>query len=484
MVVSSEELYVVGGQRWDELPAPALGTWRPQRRVDVVIPARDCQLELDRTLAALAHQTYPADLMGVVVVDDASSPPLTLPALCPPHTRIQRLDERQEHGSGRARDAGARASTAELLLFLDADMIPDRAHVEAHARWHHTASYVVSLGYKRFVDVDDLSAEAVARAASDGSLRELLGSRPSSRHAWQEDLIDGQDRLTQDSEDAFVTVVGASVGLHRDLYVRAGGFSSYGLRGIVDTEFGYRAFTAGGLIVPDEEALAWHQGRRNFERRGDEIKRQRTGLAANRLPHPLFRPANAGRRWAVPMVRVVVDGRGLGPEQAQVSVDSVLASSITDLVVTLVADEEVAAPWLHDYFAADCRVEWADTPPGTGFPSPYTAALPASLSVQPQTLARVLQTLRQPGVGMVRCEPSGSHGATLDVAKTRALERAKHVHPTDLDSALARGWDIRWHTADEIGVVVTQYRVTKQGMILSAHRASGACATQGTSRSV
>jgi len=73
----------VVGQRWTDLPVPELGAWTPVDRVCVVLPARDNQTELERTLAALAHQTYPAELLEVVVVDDSSQPPLTLPALAP-----------------------------------------------------------------------------------------------------------------------------------------------------------------------------------------------------------------------------------------------------------------------------------------------------------------------------------------------------------------------------------------------------------------
>ena len=56
-----------------------LGRWRPELTVSVVIPAYQCQASLDLTLAALAGQTYPAELLEVVVVDDDSDPTLELP---------------------------------------------------------------------------------------------------------------------------------------------------------------------------------------------------------------------------------------------------------------------------------------------------------------------------------------------------------------------------------------------------------------------
>src|SRR5699024_27234 len=144
--------HTVVGQQWRDLPVPALGEWEPTLRLCVVIPARDCQPELDRTLAALSRQTYPAALTDVIVVDDASPQPLTVPSLAPDGTRVLRVTQAQEHGSGRARDRGARETDADIVLFLDADMVVSATHLEAHARWHHLTRHAVVLGRKRFVD--------------------------------------------------------------------------------------------------------------------------------------------------------------------------------------------------------------------------------------------------------------------------------------------------------------------------------------------
>ena len=44
-------------------------------------------------------------------------------------------------------------------------------------------------------------------------------------------------------------------------YELAGGFDeSFTQWGGEDTEFGYRAFTRGALLVPLRDAFAWHQG--------------------------------------------------------------------------------------------------------------------------------------------------------------------------------------------------------------------------------
>ena len=456
---------VVGGQRWPDLSIPPLGQWQPELSVEVVIPARDCQEELDRTLAALLVQTYPPELLRVVVVDDASCPPLALPELAPAATRLLRLDDAQSHGSGRARHAGAQSTSADVILFLDADMVADRHHVEAHARWHHCTPHALVLGRKWFVDFSGITASDVTSHGPDG-LATLLQDRRQRGHVWQENFIASQDALSMDSDDAFIAVVGANISIRTSLYESTGGFSAFGLRGIVDTEFGYRAYTSGALIVPDDEAISFHQGARNFSSRGTEIKRLRTGLAANYLPIPLFRQSTTGRQWAVPMVNVFVDGRGTRPEDIQITVDSVLASTVTDLVVTVIGAD--LPRWLIDYVGHDGRVSVRPDAPASAFPSPITAAVDPGLLVEPASLERFLAAMDHAGVGVVRTHPGQLGGCQVGLWRTRSLLRAASTRPADLDERVAELAGEQWLDAGTLGVVPGVVEVTKQGMLIGA----------------
>ena len=58
---------------WSILSPPAIGAWTPTRSVSVIIPAYNCQASLDLVLAALSRQTYPDQLLEVIVVDDGST---------------------------------------------------------------------------------------------------------------------------------------------------------------------------------------------------------------------------------------------------------------------------------------------------------------------------------------------------------------------------------------------------------------------------
>ncbi len=430
----------------------------------MVLPAKDCQPELDLTLAALANQSYPADLTEVLVVDDDSSVPLRVPALAPPRTRVLRLAGGAGHGSGRARHAGAVASSGEIILFLDADMVATQTHLEAHARWHHHVADAVVIGRKRFVDFAGVDPQALAEAVRTGTVDGLLAGRRQSSHSWLEQMITQTDGLQEWREDTFLAVVGASVSTSRDLYLESGGFSSYGLRGIVDTEFGYRIFTSGAVIIPEQGSLTYHQGLRNFATRGDEIKRERAGLAANRLPIPLFRPTNRGRSWAVPMVVAVVDATVGTQEEVLLTLDTVLGSAFTDLSVR-VGPADAVPTWVRDYFAADPRVAMEEGPVRTGFPSPYTLVVPVGTNLAATTIDVLLTAIEQQEVGVVRVEPVVEGGRGVELWATRALQRSRRHGVGDLEQTGRELFGEHWLTAQTVGASRSEVAITRQGMV-------------------
>ena len=74
---------VVHGNDWRSLDPGEIGHWEPTQRVTVVVPCYNGQEPLALTFAALANQTYPMDLLEVVIADDGSDPPITVPPGAP-----------------------------------------------------------------------------------------------------------------------------------------------------------------------------------------------------------------------------------------------------------------------------------------------------------------------------------------------------------------------------------------------------------------
>lgn len=93
--------------------------------VAVVVPTHGRPRQLERCLAALARQDYPAHLLRAVIVEDGG-PTAQLEALrTRPFGGIQVVWEAQPHsGPAKARNHGARVAAMPVLAFTDDDCLP------------------------------------------------------------------------------------------------------------------------------------------------------------------------------------------------------------------------------------------------------------------------------------------------------------------------------------------------------------------------
>lgn len=415
--VRSPPAAAVTYNRWDRLKPPKLGEWSPTRSVSVVVPAFQCQGELELTFASLSHQTYPSSLLQVIVVDDGSDPPLRRPRETGELDVVMLRQENSGFGSGQARNAGAAVAEGELLVLLDADMIPAPWQIEANARWHHTARDLVTLGWRRHIDVQGLEVEDVASAALEGSpaaMEALLASRDHGGVAWIENFIDRTKRLTAARPDLFRVFTGGNSGMNSDLWHEAGGMHGFGVRGIEDTELAYRLSNHGAVFVPEPEAMNWHQGLSFFQ--GDaklRAKHNRVPLLKNYVPIGGFR-SPGGRSYAVPSLAVLIPVGKAPPAGVVEQVDIALSGTFRDVAVTLqVRSDHAEIEYLRDSFAADHRVdilEENDLPPyAVVGDTPVFVVLPPEAVPGEETLAAIFNRLTRAEVGAVHLTVPGCH---------------------------------------------------------------------------
>lgn len=125
--------------------------------VSVIVPCYRSGVRSERLVSALAQQDLSAELL---FVDDGSGDGTadTLRALTAvlPNARV--LAHRTNRGRAAARNTGIEAASGEILLFLDADMVPEPAFVRAHAEAHRREDLVgvVSTPRLRGIDPDNL----------------------------------------------------------------------------------------------------------------------------------------------------------------------------------------------------------------------------------------------------------------------------------------------------------------------------------------
>ena len=436
----------------------------------MVIPAFQCQSTLDLTLASLSRQTYPADLLEVIVADDGSDPPLTLPAARPDRTTLLRVGNT---GWGRANALcwGVAHSSGQILHWLDADMVAYPEHVAAQARWHHVLPYAVTLGYKRFVDPDAHgpwpAPDAVVESWRRGAPEELFGGSPGEPHVYVERYITQTDQLRTADHLAFRIHVGATAALRRELYDAAGGLDPR-LRLGEDTEFGYRLAQAGAVFVPEPRARSWHLGRTHVMRAQDQVSRYNRPFLADRVPYPRHWRRVGGTAWSVPLVEVVMAVGDEPLERVRAAVDSVLRGSEPDVRVNLVGPwdrvDDARVPVLSDplleprliaaTYRGEPRVRLVTEPGTSTFPAPYRLELPAVYGLAADALRGLVDLADRHQVGLVRVTAPGN-GPPVLLWRTAALGRARWVR-SDGESLLDAVTSVYGHRdvdATEAGII-------------------------------
>lgn len=204
--------------------------------MSVVVPVRDHLTELDALLRAL--ELPPGT--EVLVVDDGTSDPAAVPTVVDGRARVLRHDT--SLGPGAARDTGWRASTGDVVAFVDAD-------VEPGPGW-----------------LDPLLAHLGDPAV--GIVAPRVRSRPGptlleryERHRSPLDLGDRGARVVPHGRVSYVPT--ASVVCRRALLEQLDGFEA-GMRVGEDVDLVWRAVEAGWTVRYEPAAEVSHRPRADW----------------------------------------------------------------------------------------------------------------------------------------------------------------------------------------------------------------------------
>lgn len=276
--------------------------------VSVVVPYYDAQARLDLVLAALAGQDHPSDRLQVVVADDGS------PA-APDLGSAEGLDvvlvrqPRDGFRAAAARNLGARRADGEVLLFLDADMVPEPGYVTALSRLPGLAPDALTVGRRRHAQLAGWTPGQVRGwlSGAAGAPREL------TEPAWLRDQYAATANLLHADHRSHRWVISAVLGLHRELFDELQGFDErFRAYGGEDWDLAHRAWVAGAVLAHVPGAVAWHDGpdwagRTAHQSDGRAAKNDETLTLTRLLPDP---EARGGGTWALPAVAVVLGFAG------------------------------------------------------------------------------------------------------------------------------------------------------------------------------
>lgn len=107
--------------------------------VSVVIPSYNSQEHIESSLEALSKQDT-GFAYDIVVVDCSDTQDVS--KICSKYPKVKLLRESERFLPGEGRNIGARASNAELLVFLDADVVLDPSAIEAAVRFYQAGNKV------------------------------------------------------------------------------------------------------------------------------------------------------------------------------------------------------------------------------------------------------------------------------------------------------------------------------------------------------
>ncbi|WP_084124966.1 glycosyltransferase family 2 protein [Demequina sp. NBRC 110054] len=449
---------IVYKNRWrDTFDGTVPADWEPTMSVSVIVPAFNSPT-LDLTLASLAAQDYPEDLVEVIVIDDGSEPPVELGEHVHKNTRVMRIAEGDGWGRANGTMKAIDESTGDIIYWVDSDMVLFSDNIRSHAKWAHFIPEAATIGDKGFIEEWDLTPEQVFEAVKDDSVRELFSREGLHRH-WSLDIYDQTDDLNDSAGHNYSTHMGATASVTRLVYDRTNRTDGR-LRAGEDTEIAYQAWQGGAVFIPVHEGYAWHLGRATVTSHGKAVAHQNKPYFANRMPIPRGRRTATNRQWDVPYIRAVVHVDYDTAIYARACVDRLLAQTETDLQVDLIGPwSELTNPrrsvlkdpnnelyLVQEWYRAEGRVRMLEEEQPF-FPSPYRMDVPITVGLDSRAVRTMMGRIHQPSIGRHYFTVDG-HGVEAPITVTFGPAAARAAHyvddPSEMDKAIASIWDLHW----------------------------------------
>ncbi|WES66205.1 glycosyltransferase family 2 protein [Microbacter sp. GSS18] len=432
--------------------------WEPTMSVSVIIAAYNSKT-LPLTLASLAAQDYPEDLLEVIVVDDGTEPPVELGEHCHPNTTLIRVDPETGWGRSNATAIGIEASTGDIIYWVDSDMVLFRDNVREHAKWAHFIPEAATIGQKGFVESWDFTPESVVEQVRDGSVADLWDPAALHEH-WSEAIFRDTDDLNTSAGRNYSTHMGACASVTRSVYEQTNG-QDRRLRLGEDTEIAYQLWQAGAVFIPARSARSWHLGRGTVQDHAEKVARVNNVHFAQRMPIPRYRRTSQNRTWEVPLVRAVVEFDMDTVDYVRPCVDRILNSTETDVQVDLVgpwhlltadrrrvlADPASELYLVREWFRTEARVRFCDAVPETVFPSPYRLDVPVTVGMTSDSVREMYRYADQRRLGMVRfMAPGHAPEEAVTIWDNAAVHRARpYVGEGDsIEDVIDRVWGLEW----------------------------------------
>jgi cellulose synthase/poly-beta-1,6-N-acetylglucosamine synthase-like glycosyltransferase len=196
--------------------------------ISVVIPAYNAQEDLGNCLDALERQTIPREEYEIIVVNDGSSDGTREAAT----GRDVILISQPHRGAAAARNAGAHRAQGEIILFIDADCVPEINWIEA----------MIS----PFADQDVVGVSGRVRTHQEGLIPRFI-------------QLEYDDRYGNIAKHRYIDHINTATGAYRrEVFWGNRGFLE-NLLGAEDVELSFRLANRGHKMVSAPGAIVYHR---------------------------------------------------------------------------------------------------------------------------------------------------------------------------------------------------------------------------------
>ena len=328
--------------------------------VSVVIPIWGSFRFLENTLAALCCQTYPRNLIEVIIVDDGNNE--SLDAIF--NSFSQKLNlywARQPHngfGLARARNLGARSARNDVLLFLDSDILLPSEFINQMMSYHHVNQFVSVLGIRNFVFGADYTPDIILEDPKYLEMpRRVKSSNPHFMPYVDSNGVTFDWRLNEfaetnwlkSSDKPFCYFNGGHSSVLRTRFQKVGGVDeSFSNWGNEDRELAYRLQMDGQYFIPLKDPFDLHQ-EDNGDNKLDQIYKISENeitqiLLTEKCAHPTIQRSVSFENYSVPRFSIYIPAYNAEAfiEQA---IESALAQTFLDLEIVVVDDGSTDNTW-------------------------------------------------------------------------------------------------------------------------------------------
>lgn len=402
---------------WRDIDVPALGEWRPDARVSVVLDGATAQA--GPTVAALRAQSYPAELIDVIEPDAPREP------------------------------------DGEIVVLVAAGVEPGSAFVEAHARWHHAVTDAVSLG-----PLEPLGADGV----------DPLGL-----------VADLTRDLTDVAGGYHLAAAEGTLAVRRELYREAGGQGSApeAVRRL-DLAHRLLCAGAVFVAEPEAHATGHPPGIAAAVaaacEAGESLELRMPAAAALIALPPFREPASPRRHTRAALVVNLAVGEA-GEEQALTTIAGALGGRMGDIELRVQTPEDhPGRAAIAAAIGSDPRASLAPLSLEAGCEAPFQATVPPAAMLDPRTLAdlHVLALAEDVGALHVTVPGARPQDAMIEVVATAAWQRSRRLAAAlgeEVEQVLGRLYGERWVSGVEVSTRrhgIDEPQVTEHGPLAKA----------------